>query len=75
MGSTVFARFTSDYTPVGATVLGGKTGYTLEALQCLASLAVSKNGTECILVTGFAETKTACITDAVYMHTKYTSKR
>ena len=75
MGSTVFARFTSDYTPVGATVLGGKTGYTLEAHQCLASLAVSKNGTECILVTGFAETKTACVTDAVYMHTKYTSKQ
>ena len=75
MGSTVLARFTPEYTPVGATILGGKTGYTLEAHQCLASVAVSKNGTECILVTASAETKTACTQDAVYMHTKYTAKR
>ena len=72
MGSTVLAR---EFSVVGATVLGGKTGYTLEARQCLASLAVSKNGTECILVTGSAETKTACTQDANYMHTKYTAKQ
>ena len=75
MGSTVFKRFAEGNSPVGATLLGGKTGYTLEALQCLASLAVSANGTECILVVAHAETKTACIQDTVYMHTKYTSKR
>ena len=72
MGSTVLAR---EFSVVGATVLGGKTGYTLEAHQCLASLAVSKKGTECILITGSAETKTACTQDANYMHTKYTAKQ
>lgn len=75
MGSTMFSQFTAKYTFVGATLLGGKTGYTLEALRCLASLAVSKNGTECILVTAHAETMTACLTDAVYMHTKYTANQ
>ncbi|MGI6549121.1 MAG: D-alanyl-D-alanine carboxypeptidase family protein [Syntrophomonadales bacterium] len=50
--STLFVK-TETYEFDGGRILGGKTGYTAESGQCLASLA-EKNGTEYILVTAGA---------------------
>jgi D-alanyl-D-alanine carboxypeptidase (penicillin-binding protein 5/6) len=47
----------------GGSVLGGKTGFTDEAGQCLASLA-EKDGKKLIMVTGGAETRMEYIDDA-----------
>jgi len=67
LSSTTFSNLSSSQLDNGATIIGGKTGYTDEAGHCLASLAEDAKGIEYILVTagaaGDAEA-TPHITDA-----------
>ena len=46
-------------------VLTGKTGFTDEARQCLASVSRTADGKEYIMVTGHAVTKYNAVDDAV----------
>ncbi|MEE8886950.1 MAG: D-alanyl-D-alanine carboxypeptidase [Eubacteriales bacterium] len=54
MSSTLFMNLTDSELDNGATIEGGKTGYTDEAGHCLASLASAQDGTEYIAVTAGA---------------------
>lgn len=68
--SSLFANLNSAYFKDGS-ILGGKTGYTAEAGQCLASLA-EKNGNRYILITcgarGDRKTQTLHIDDAIAVY-------
>ena len=61
--STLFGRMRGDE-PEGAEILGGKTGFTSEAGNCIASFGVSESGKEYIFVT----TKAKGLWKAVYDH-------
>ena len=52
----------------GTKILGGKTGYTDEADYCLASLAVTADGCEYILITGHASSSENSARDAVKLY-------
>jgi len=54
MSSTMFMALVNSTLDNGATIEGGKTGFTDEAGHCLASLARAQDGTEYILVTAGA---------------------
>lgn len=61
--STLFGRMRGDE-PEGAEIKGGKTGFTSEAGNCIASFGVSDSGKEYIFVT----TKAKGLWKAVYDH-------
>lgn len=69
---TMFASLEGVVIP-GGDIIGGKTGYTTEAGQCLASLA-KINGKEYILITagaaGDPQTENLHIQDAVYVYSQ-----
>lgn len=64
--STMFSRMRGDESGV-ATVLGGKTGYTNEGLNCLASFA-EVNGKEYILVTAHVANTYGPINDCINVY-------
>lgn len=64
--STMFSRMRGDESGV-ATVLGGKTGYTNEGLNCLASFA-DVDGKEYILVTAHVADKYGPIYDCINVY-------
>ena len=73
--STVFSRMYGDE-PEVAEVIAGKTGYTHEASNCLASCAETLDGRRYILVTGKAlstaeEGQYGAVYDAIYIYKNY----
>ncbi len=72
LSSTTFTYLEKSRLDNGAVIEGGKTGYTDEAGRCLASLAISYDGVEYILVTadgiGYSENDYVNATDAIYMY-------
>lgn len=60
--------------PDGATVLGGKTGYTSEAGHTMSSLAVGDDGHEYIFVSLKAENKYKATNDAVNTYSMFCSE-
>lgn len=68
--STMFSRMFGNEAP-DVTVIGGKTGYTLEARQCLASMAEAFDGSEYIAVTADGETKWDPIQDTIILYDQY----
>lgn len=56
--------------PEGITIMGAKTGFTNNALYCMASCAV-KNGTKYIVVTAKAGSSSDYIKDACTLYTDY----
>lgn len=68
--STMFSRMFGDEVP-GVTVIGGKTGYTLEARQCLVSMAIDSDGKEYIAVTADGENKWDPVNDTIALYEKY----
>lgn len=57
--------------PDGTRILGGKTGFTDEADHCLATLAVTADGREYILITGHASSGENSARDAVKLYGTY----
>lgn len=80
LSSTLFTYLTESLLDNGTVIEGGKTGYTDEAGNCLASVAKSQDGTEYILVTAGAASQDTDdsdgsvdhpnITDAVYVYSQ-----
>lgn len=73
LSSTTFVNLASSTLDNGATIVGGKTGYTDEAGHCLASMATDANGVEYILVTAGAAgdvNATPHINDAVTIYSQ-----
>ena len=72
LSSTTFSYLEKYNLDNGTVIEGGKTGYTDEAGRCLASLAVSYDGVEYILVTadaiGYSEYDYVNASDAIYMY-------
>ena len=78
ISSRLFTYLTESLLDNGTVIEGGKTGYTDEAGNCLASLAKAKDGTEYILITAGAASQDTDdsdgtvdhpnITDAVYIY-------
>lgn len=68
--STLFSRMYGDE-PEVAEVFAGKTGYTIEAKNCLASAAKTEDGRTYILVTAYADGSYAPIYDAIDVYKKY----
>lgn len=56
--------------PEGITIMGAKTGFTNDALYCMASCAV-KNGTKYIVVTAKADSSSDYVKDACMLYTDY----
>lgn len=70
--STVYSRMEGSESGV-CTVLGGKTGYTMEAGQCLATYAErADNGTAYVCVTAGGDTKWRPVYDSIYLYQFYT---
>jgi len=65
--SSVFTRI-AYYQPKGATILGGKTGYTPEAGDCLASFASSSDGEDYIFVSVKAPDTYDVASDAQFVY-------
>ena len=73
ISSRLFTFLTQSALDNGAQILGGKTGYTDQAGDCLATLARSDDGMEYILVTAGAwsdYTTNPHIDDAVYLYSQ-----
>ncbi len=71
--STVFSRMEGSESGI-CTVLGGKTGYTAQGGQCLATCAVSKTtGERFVCVTAGGETKWRPVYDSIYLYQFYTT--
>ena len=71
ISSRLFTFLTQSTLDNGAQILGGKTGYTDQAGDCLASMGRSDDGTEYILITGGAWSDYSVnphIDDAVYLY-------
>lgn len=68
--STLFGRMKGDE-PEGAYIKGGKTGFTSEAGNCIASFGVSENGTEYIFVTTKAKGLWKAVYDHIDVYTAY----
>lgn len=62
--STLFSRMRGDE-PGNAEVFAGKTGYTHEAKNCLASVAETPDGRTFVLVTAYADGTYAPVYDAI----------
>lgn len=58
--------------PEVATIKGGKTGFTAQALFCLVSFAVTDDGREIICVTAQGERKYSPIYDCIELYKDYT---
>lgn len=56
--------------PEGITIMGAKTGFTNEAMYCMASCAV-KSGTKYIVVTARADSSSDYVKDACMLYTDY----
>ncbi|MBR5871530.1 MAG: D-alanyl-D-alanine carboxypeptidase [Clostridia bacterium] len=70
--STVFSRMEGSESGV-CTVIGGKTGYTVQGGQCLATYAVTRTGdTGFVCVTAGGETKWRPVYDSIYLYQHYT---
>lgn len=70
--STVFSRMDGSESGV-CTVLGGKTGYTAQGGQCLATYAESNTtGEGFVCVTAGGETKWRPVYDSIYLYQFYT---
>lgn len=67
--STLFSRIYGNEV-AGVTIIGGKTGYTVEAMQCLVSYA-EKNGKHYVAVTAGAANKWDCIYDDFELYGTY----
>jgi D-alanyl-D-alanine carboxypeptidase len=50
------------------TIIGGKTGFTDQAMQCLASYATAVDGNEYVVVTAYAATEMNPVFDAFAMY-------
>jgi len=71
--STMFSRMVGDE-PEGATILAGKTGYTTEARQCLASYAErDADGAPFLFVSVDAPGKFDPVFDAIRVYSDYTA--
>lgn len=73
MSSTMFMALVNSTLDNGATIEGGKTGFTDEAGHCLASLAKAQDGTEYILITAGAAgdvNSTPNIDDAITVYSQ-----
>ena len=68
--STLFGRMKGDE-PEGAYIKGGKTGFTSQAGNCIASFGVSENGTEYIFVTTKAKGLWKAVYDHIDVYTAY----
>ncbi len=68
--STMYSRMYGDEAG-NSEVIAGKTGYTPEAGQCLASVAKTPDGREFVLVTASAVGKYAPIYDAIDIYKNY----
>lgn len=55
----------------GIKVLGGKTGYTVEADRCLATVAVAADGSQYIAITGHASSGENSARDAIKLYNTY----
>lgn len=55
----------------GITVIGGKTGFTDEAANCQAALAVDENGKEYIAILGYAPSAKVSASDTAYLYRNY----
>jgi len=74
MASTMFSRMYGNE-PDGVTIRAGKTGYTNEAHQCLASYGEDDlTGEAYIVVTADAEGKFEPVFDAIKLYSEYTEK-
>lgn len=73
--TTLVSRFSDNkieaVTADGTRILGGKTGFTDEADYCLATLAVTADGREYILITGHASSGENSARDAVKIYGSY----
>lgn len=67
--STLFSRIYGNEV-AGVTIIGGKTGYTAEAMQCLVSYA-EKNSKHYVAVTAGASSKWDCIYDDFELYSTY----
>ena len=56
-------------------IVGGKTGFTPEAGQCLATFAITEDNREFIFVSANATDKLIPVNDAKYAYTNYTAKQ
>lgn len=68
--STMFSRMYGDEAG-NCEVIAGKTGYTHEARQCLASMAETPDGRRFVLVTAMAQEKYDPIWDAIDIYKNY----
>lgn len=72
--STVYSRMNGNESGT-CTVLGGKTGYTIPAGQCLATYAQNPvTGTEYVCVTAGGETKWRPVYDTIYLYQYYAAE-
>ncbi|MBP3919357.1 MAG: D-alanyl-D-alanine carboxypeptidase [Clostridia bacterium] len=70
--STVFSRMEGNES-LTCTVVGGKTGYTVQAQQCLATYAVkNETGDIYVCVTAGGDTKWRPVYDSIYLYQYYT---
>lgn len=73
-GLKVFNKFLSrveNRDRAGAEILGAKTGYTAQAMNCCASFGVSPKGRSLVCVTSKAWTSDFCIDDHIALYSKY----
>ena len=68
--STMFSRMYGDEAG-NCEIIAGKTGYTHEARQCLASMAESPDGRRFVLVTAMAQDKYDPVWDAIDVYKNY----
>ncbi len=65
--STLFSRMKGDE-PEGAEILAGKTGFTDEAGNCIASFGTTDDGRQVIMVTTNAQGKWPCVFDHIHTY-------
>ena len=73
-GLKIFNKFLSrveNRDRAGAEILGAKTGYTAQAMNCCASFGVSPKGRSLVCVTSKAWTSDFCIDDHIALYSKY----
>lgn len=68
--STMFKRMTGEE-PEGATVVGGKTGYTAQAMQTMASYAVGADGHDYVVVTLYGSSNWKTTYDHINILSRY----
>lgn len=70
--STVFSRMVGDESMV-CEIVGGKTGYTKQALQCLATYGIrTETGEPFVCVTAYGDTKWQPVYDSIYLYQYHT---